>query len=142
MQPKINIDIILSSCSLIWLLCLIISIVNLFHNFVINIFTISCMFVCISTFIYLIICISFAVKTRDEFNHLSLLKLTKYSLKCMDDDKSKEISLIEDIIDIIKTNQSESIIFNIFGFGINKNFYVFIIGLTMSAVSTLIAKFG
>lgn len=140
MQPKMYIDIILSSCSLLWLFCFIITAINIFYKFSINIFTISCVYTCIAIFIYLIICISLAAKTRDQFNHLSLLDRTEYSLICMKGDKSKEIMLIKKIIEIVKSGQSESIIFNIFGFGINKNFYVFIIGLIIPAISTFIAK--
>lgn len=139
-QPKIYIDIILSTCFGIWIPLSIITIIHIIFKYNISMFLIMCLTESIFIFIYLIICIHIAAKTRNEFNQISLLHLEEYRLLCAKEDKSKEIKIIKKLRQIMEIGINDAIVFKIFGIGINQNFTTILISFVITAVTTIFTK--
>jgi hypothetical protein len=146
-QPKIYIDVVLSSGFVIWLPLIIISGTHFLFKLPMSMFLLLCLILSVFIFIYLIICISLAGTTRQKFNHLGLLHLEEYRLLCYPKSssdivhpKQTEINLLVKIRQIIQFGKNEAIVFRILGWGINQNATTVMIGLIISAITSILAK--
>lgn len=144
-QPKLFINIILSTSFIILLFSLSISGFYIFKYKILDHLAINMLVICIIIFIYIMYCIILAIKIMEGFNQTDCLYTAKLRMLHLSEEASEEyeriLSILKTLQDLI-SNKKNVIIFKILGISITKElatvFFTFIFSALSSFVSNII----
>ena len=136
-QPKLFIDIILSSSFVILFTSLILSGYHLFSynklDHIINFIIIFSLII----FIYIMIALILAINVMDGYNQTGILSVAHLRHIYSDNYDKKTTLLLQTLQKVITDNSNEAIIFRILGIGITKPLTTIFFTLGLSAISSI-----
>lgn len=140
--PSIYVDVVISAAFTLWVPLVMVAVMDFLFQAQITMTALIGSTLAMLILIFLLVCVAIASNVQDILSSTEALRKHEFALLISNGEQKPLIRVLQRLSQLIETERDNAVVFQVWGFALNKRMVIFLGGVLVTLASSVVVKLG